>query len=102
MQYPRCSNLILKKKYMSFRTRLYRWTRGDYQILQWLNKKIENKNGVMKNNPLNLLSKYKIFCNIVRSKQETSVFLCFLFVLLMSIILKINLAFNISTYADVS
>ena len=79
--------------YMSFRTRLYRWTRGDYQILQWLNKKIENKNGVMKNNPLNLLSKYKIFCNIVRSKQETSVFLCFLFVLLMAIILKINLAF---------
>ena len=49
--------------YISFRTRLYRWIRGDYQILPWLGKTIENKKGEIKQNPLKLLSKYKIFSN---------------------------------------
>ena len=61
--------------YMSFKQRLYRWIRGDYQITLWLKNKIENRKGNKKVNPLNRLSKYKIFCNIVRSKQETSVLL---------------------------
>ena len=41
--------------YMSFRIRLYRWIRGDYQILPWLRNKIENKNGEVKRNLLLLL-----------------------------------------------
>ena len=61
--------------YMSFKQRLYRWIRGDYQITLWLKNKIENKKGNKKVNPLNRLSKYKIFCNIVRSKQETTALL---------------------------
>ena len=61
--------------YMSFKQRLYRWIRGDYQITLWLKNKIENRKGNKKVNPLNRLSKYKIFCNIVRSKQETSALL---------------------------
>ncbi len=31
--------------YMSFRQRLYRWIRGDFQLIPWLGGKIENKNG---------------------------------------------------------
>ena len=61
--------------YMSFKQRLYRWIRGDYQITLWLKNKIENRKGNRKVNPLNRLSKYKIFCNIVRSKQETTALL---------------------------
>ena len=76
--YLRCglaSDIILMDgfptTYMSFKQRLYRWIRGDYQITLWLKNKIENRKGNKKINPLNRLSKYKIFCNIVRSKQET-------------------------------
>ena len=61
--------------YMSFKQRLYRWIRGDYQITLWLKNKIENRKGNKKVNSLNRLSKYKIFCNIVRSKQETTALL---------------------------
>ena len=77
--------------YASYRTRLYRWIRGDYQILPWLKKTIENKKGNTKKNPLNLLSKYKIFSNIVRSKHEVAVFALLLFEIIVSAILKINL-----------
>lgn len=45
--------------YNSFKTRLHRWIRGDYQIIKW----IGNKN-------INLLSKFKILDNIVRSQIE--------------------------------
>ena len=74
--------------YMSFRTRLYRWIRGDYQILPWLKNRIEITNGEIKRNPLNLLSKYKIFSNIVRSKQEIAVFMLILFGILVNIFTK--------------
>ena len=43
-------------KYSSFMNRLARWTRGDWQIISWLNNK-----------KLNLLSKFKIFDNLRRS-----------------------------------
>ena len=46
------------QKYMSFMNRLSRWTRGDWQIRDWLNSK------------LNLLSKYKILDNLRRSLLE--------------------------------
>ena len=85
--YLRCglaSDVVLMdgypSNYMSFRTRLYRWIRGDYQILPWLKNRIEITNGEIKRNPLNLLSKYKIFSNIVRSKQEIAVFMLILFI----------------------
>ena len=46
-------------KYNSFITRLYRWIRGDWQITKWIFSK--------DNNPLNLLSRYKILDNLRRS-----------------------------------
>ena len=78
--------------YLSFRQRLYRWIRGDYQITIWLKNKIENKKGNKKSNPLNRLSKYKIFCNIVRSKQETFAILMLVLSFLLGTIYKAILA----------
>lgn len=61
--YLRCgfaSDIILMdgfpSTYDSYRSRLHRWIRGDYQIIEWIfNKKI------------NILSKFKILDNLLRS-----------------------------------
>ena len=68
-------------KYLSFMTRLSRWIRGDWQIIDWLKSK-----------KLNLLSKYKIFDNLRRSLFEIFVFITFFYLL---IIEKINMQKNI-------
>jgi len=47
-------------------SRQHRWTRGDVQIIGWLNKKVKNKEGKKVNNPLNTIEKFKIFDNIRR------------------------------------
>ncbi len=66
--------------YLSFKKRLHRWIRGDYQILRWVqNKKI------------NILSKYKIVDNILRSKLETSILTTIIVLLLMKITNKISI-----------
>lgn len=56
--------------YMAYRTRISRWTRGDWQILNWIFGRIKDKNGNKKKNPLNLISKYKILNNLVKSTFE--------------------------------
>lgn len=56
--------------YMAYRTRISRWTRGDWQILGWIFGRIKDKNGNKKKNPLNLISKYKILNNLVKSTFE--------------------------------
>ena len=53
-------------KYNSLSTRLYRWVRGDWQLLPFLFSRIPNRTGMIKN-PLSLLSKWKIFDNLRRS-----------------------------------
>ena len=80
--YP--SNYIAAKK------RLYRWIRGDYQILWWLKNKIENKNGKHKKNPLNLLSKYKIISNIFRAKHQTAILALIIYSVVLAAIFKIH------------
>lgn len=60
--------------YLSFKTRLHRWIRGDFQILPWLFKK-----------RLNTLSKYKILDNIFRSQFEVFSISTIIFLLLISI-----------------
>ena len=55
-------------KYASFMNRLARWTRGDWQIIGWLNNK-----------KLNKLSKFKIFDNLRRSIFDISVLILGLF-----------------------
>ena len=66
-------------KYLSFMARLSRWIRGDWQITKWLIK-----------NPLNLLSKYKIFDNLRRSLLEISTIFCYIFLIAINKILKID------------
>ncbi len=54
-------------KYSSYIMRLHRWTRGDWQLLPWLSKKVENRIGEKVDNPLSSLAKWKIFDNLRRS-----------------------------------
>ena len=77
--------------YLSFRTRLYRWIRGDWQIIIWLKDKIKNKRGEIKNNPLNILSKYKIFDNLVRSLLEVSSVLTIIYMCILDYFYKIKI-----------
>ena len=53
-------------KYNSLSARLYRWVRGDWQLLPFLFPRIPSGTGMIKN-PLSLLSKWKIFDNLRRS-----------------------------------
>ena len=72
--YLRCglaSDIFLMDSYpsnfISLTTRLNRWIRGDWQICNWLCKRIKNGKNESIKNPLNKLSKYKIFDNLRRS-----------------------------------
>ena len=57
-------------KYMTYVNRLSRWIRGDWQILSWVQKKVKNRKKETIKNPLNIVSKYKIFDNLRRSLLE--------------------------------
>lgn len=75
--------------YLAERKRLYRWMRGDWQVTLWLKKRIQDKNGNTKRNPLNMLSKYKILSNILRSKQEEKILEIIFF------LISLKLAYNV-------
>ena len=57
-------------KYMTYINRLSRWIRGDWQILDWKKRKVKNERRETIENPLNNISKYKIFDNLRRSLIE--------------------------------
>ena len=61
--------------YASFKTRLHRWIRGDFQIYRWIKKYVIDKKEIKKRNPLNFLSKYKIFDNLIRAIHPISIML---------------------------
>lgn len=71
--------------YASFKTRLHRWTRGDFQIYQWIKKHIIDKKEIKKKNPLNFLSKYKIFDNLIRAIQPISIMLLIIITVILNI-----------------
>ena len=48
-------------KFIAFMTRLGRWVRGDWQICNWIFKYIKNSKDETIKNPINRLSKYKIY-----------------------------------------
>ena len=54
-------------KYTSYVSRNHRWIRGDWQISNWIGSKIYNKEKSLVNNPIDRLSKFKIFDNLRRS-----------------------------------
>ena len=57
-------------KYMTYINRLSRWIRGDWQILDWGKKSVKNNKKEIIENPLNIVSKYKIKDNLRRSALE--------------------------------
>ena len=127
--------------YAAFKTRLSRWTRGDWQIIKWLKGKIkdnrenvwqrnnvelnakktgivngekleieknERVNGLKNNgiegkyvkilqegqeneNPLNLLSKYKILNNLVKSVLEPNIVITILFLITLKLFTNIKI-----------
>ncbi|MBO5005707.1 MAG: hypothetical protein J6D03_10940 [Clostridia bacterium] len=96
--------------YTSFKTRLHRWIRGDYQILSWLKSNIKNKEGKIKKNPLNLLSKYKMLDNILRSQTEFFSLISIIFLVILNYIYKIRvwpylviliISITISSFVDI-
>ncbi len=73
-------------KYNSFMNRLSRWIRGDWQIIKWITSKVSNKENKIIKNPLNFLSKYKIFDNLRRSLLDISIlFACFISIVIAAI-----------------
>lgn len=77
--------------YNSHKARLHRWIRGDWQVSKWLKRTITTKDGQKKHNPLNLLSKYKIFDNLVRSLQEAMIMLSFLYINILNLFYPIKI-----------
>ena len=61
-------------------SRLSRWIRGDWQITRWIFK-----------GPLNLLSKYKIFDNLIRSLYEISIITSYALLIIFNTILKVDI-----------
>ena len=53
--------------YLDDAKRHHRWTRGDWQIIQWLKKKVKNEQNEKTPNPINFLGKWKITDNLRRS-----------------------------------
>ena len=61
--------------YSAYSTRFHRWVRGDWQLLPWLGRRIKNGQGQWEDNPLSLLSKWKIFDNMRRSLMSPALLL---------------------------
>lgn len=64
--------------YSAHTRRKHRWVRGDWQIAQWLFGKVPDESGKMVANPINTISRWKIFDNLRRSLVEPVTFLLFL------------------------
>ena len=77
------------KNYNSFKNRMHRWIRGDFQITQWLKKKVKNAKGEMVKNPLPILCKYKIADNVIRENLALTVQVTILFFIILKNIASI-------------
>ncbi|HKL20087.1 MAG TPA: glucoamylase family protein [Halalkalibaculum sp.] len=53
--------------YLSYSRRNHRWIRGDWQIARWLLYNVPGGGGAKESNPINIISKWKIFDNLRRS-----------------------------------
>lgn len=65
--------------YLSFTKRNHRWIRGDWQILSWLFTKVPAPEGKKDKNPINAISRWKIFDNLRRSLNPFAMLLFLLF-----------------------
>ncbi|TXT18029.1 MAG: cellobiose phosphorylase [Erysipelotrichaceae bacterium] len=74
-------------RYNAYAARLYRWVRGDWQLLPFLRNTIINGNKELIKNPLSLLSKMKMWDNLRRSLVAPSLLI---YVVLMFTVLPGN------------
>lgn len=95
-------------KYNTYCLRQSRWIRGDFQISRWLKNRIITKNKTLKLNPLDSLSKFKIFDNLRRSLVPIFVIISLIYCLILknnSIIKNIAIialvAYSIPTILDI-
>lgn len=77
-------------KYNAYISRLARWIRGDWQIMGWLKRKIVTKDESEKENPLGILSKFKILDNLRRSLVEIMVGLSLGVLLILKLTLNVK------------
>jgi cyclic beta-1,2-glucan synthetase len=63
--------------YEGFAKRLHRWTRGDWQIIRWLFRRVPNVSGQKVHNPLPLIARWKILDNLRRSLVAPTLFVWF-------------------------
>jgi cyclic beta-1,2-glucan synthetase len=64
--------------YSAHTRRKHRWVRGDWQIARWLFALVPDESGKSVPNPINTVSRWKIFDNLRRSLVEPVTFLLFL------------------------
>ena len=57
----------LPASYPEYAMRSHRWVRGDWQLLQWLGRRVPSRDGTRVPNPLGLLDRWKIADNLRRS-----------------------------------
>jgi cyclic beta-1,2-glucan synthetase len=63
--------------YSAHTRRKHRWVRGDWQIAQWLFRRVPDESGKLVANPISTISRWKILDNLRRSLVEPITFLLF-------------------------
>ncbi len=64
--------------FSAYSRRKHRWVRGDWQILRWLLPQVMDLHGRWQQNPLTVISRWKILDNLRRSLIEPATLLLFL------------------------
>ena len=61
--------------YSAYNRRKHRWLRGDWQIAGWLLPRVPEESGALVQNPISVISQWKILDNLRRSLVEPALFL---------------------------
>jgi cyclic beta-1,2-glucan synthetase len=60
--------------YSAYNRRKHRWLRGDWQIVRWVFNRVPNESRRLVQNPISLVSRWKIVDNLRRSMMEPATF----------------------------
>jgi hypothetical protein len=63
--------------YSAYNRRKHRWLRGDWQIVRWIFNQVPDETRRPVQNPISLVSRWKILDNLRRSLMEPAIFLLF-------------------------
>jgi hypothetical protein len=64
--------------YSAYNRRKHRWLRGDWQIVRWIFNKVPDESRRLVQNPVSLVSRWKIVDNLRRSLMEPAIFFLFI------------------------